>query len=138
MGRRLHHEDILRGEPFGAVERLRGAKDLARGGFTDLLVGHALLRSTLSVGHQDVLPRRRDIDIVEALAVGEVVPVDIAHAFLGSLQVKLGKTLVGLEGELEVRMRFIVACIEHLHDEILVRSDQRQGDGDCGDGVGAS
>ena len=48
--------------------------------------------------------------------MGEVVPVDIAHAFLRSLQVKLGKSLVGLEGELEVRLRFVLPCGEHLDD----------------------
>ena len=69
--------------------------------------------------------------------MGEVVPVDIAHAFLGCFQVELGKSLVGLKGELEVRLRFVLPCGEHLDDEVLVRSDQRQGDGDCGDGVGA-
>ena len=40
--------------------------------------------------------------VIEALAVGEVVPVDVADTLVRSLEVKLRQAFLGLKDELEV------------------------------------
>ena len=40
--------------------------------------------------------------VIEALAVGEVVPVDVADAITCSLEVELRQAFLGLKDELEV------------------------------------
>ena len=64
--------------------------------------------------------------VIEALAVGEVVPVDVADAITCSLEVKLRQAFLGLKDELEVPTCLVLCRREHLDDEVLIRSDERQ------------
>ena len=64
--------------------------------------------------------------VIEALAVGEVVPVDVADAITCSLEIELRQAFLGLKDELEVPACLILCGGEHLDDEVLIRSDERQ------------
>ena len=64
--------------------------------------------------------------VIEALAVGEIVPIDVADAITRGLEVKLRQAFLGLKDELEVPASLVLCRREHLDDEVLIRSDERQ------------
>ena len=70
--------------------------------------------------------------VVEALAVGEVVPVDVADTIVSSLEVELRQAFLGLKDELEVAACLVLCRGEYLDDEVLIRSDERQRNGYSG------
>jgi len=66
------------------------------------------------------------VGVIEALAVGEVVPVDVADTLVSSLEIKLRQAFLGLKDELEIPTCLVLCRREYLDDEVLIRSDERQ------------